>query len=115
LIQRKCRRCEKFRDPREFVCGNTGYCYRCYEHHRLALDVLSGDIPKGCVECGVSMQALSESQALSDSRPNADIRLSVVMKDGLYAVLCPLCADRFEAANKQMFAGTPYGASKRIQ
>jgi endogenous inhibitor of DNA gyrase (YacG/DUF329 family) len=109
LIRRKCPRCEKSRDPREFVGpAATGYCLFCYENHKVALDVLSGEIPKGCVECGVTTLALSKSQ------PGADMRMSVVMKDGLYAVLCPECADRYELANKQMFRGTPYGDLKRI-
>ncbi len=109
VIRQQCRRCGKGRDPREFVGGATvGYCFQCYEAHRTALEVLMGDIPKGCTDCGVSVHALSESQ------PGADIRMSVVAKDMLYAVLCPLCADRYELANQQLFKGTAYGAAKGI-
>lgn len=107
---RKCRRCGQFRHARDFVGGRTvGYCFYCYEHHRRALDVLSGGIPHGCVECGITVQELSERT------PGDDIRMTVTMKDGFYAVLCQPCADRWEASNPQLIAGTPYGESKGVR
>ena len=104
VIRVKCRYCGKFRDPREFVHDTVvGFCWRCLEWHRRALDVLAGGIPHGCQECGRTGAELLARAG------GGDLRMRIHVKDGMLQLLCIGCSDAYERKRRDQFAGTPYG------
>jgi hypothetical protein len=109
VITAQCRRCSKWRSLDEFVAGGPqdGYCLRCLEWHRAALDHLAtGKTPSGCQECERSLDELSRAAG------SADVKMYLHPKDGIYQVLCGTCSDRYEQKRRDLYARTSYGQKK---
>jgi len=83
-------------------------CLRCHEWHGHALAVLAGAVPRGCQECGLSLEALN---AIT---PGATTRMYVVPKDGVYQVLCATCKDAYCAKRADLYRGTPFGSERKL-
>lgn len=81
-------------------------CWHCYEWHQKALLALAGEPPPGCQDCGVTFDALKEASG------EGNVRMSVVLKDGVYAVLCVPCADAYCRKRSDLFRSTEYGRQK---
>lgn len=79
-------------------------CLQCRDWHLHALQVLSGETPKGCQECGVTTEQLRHASH------DFTVSLYVVPANGIYAVLCEPCKLRFSIGMRGLFKGTPYGA-----
>jgi hypothetical protein len=112
VILAQCRRCSKFRDPREFAGGPVvGICWTCYSDHGKALRMLSGAIPAGCQECYKTIPELDE---LSRRAGRADTRLVMHVKDGIYQLLCLWCDEKYTPKRRDLYAKTPFGAKKGL-
>jgi hypothetical protein len=109
-VEERCQSCSKWRNPKEIIhMGNGGanICWQCYEKHIDALHALAGNPPKACGECGKTW-----AQFRSES-PDGNVQMSVVMKDGIYQVLCPTpCADLYVRKRADMFGDTAFGYRK---
>ncbi len=109
VIHEKCRRCEKFRNPFEFVIDPIiGYCWRCYENHEEALRVLAGEPPKACQVCHTPFLELNAGLG------RADTPMVLEFKDGLYQVLCLDCDRKYEQSQRKLLRRTPYGAAAKL-
>ncbi|HTB10950.1 MAG TPA: hypothetical protein VK752_05240 [Bryobacteraceae bacterium] len=102
----RCRYCSKQRPPEEML--PMGMCARCLEWHMHALDLLAGKIPPGCQECGLSFSVLERAAA------DADVRLYVVPRDGIYQVLCRRCCDVYVRSRRDLYKGTPFGFQQNL-
>lgn len=111
VILARCRFCSKFRHPKEFIHDATvGMCWRCYEWHQHALDVLAGGgVPRGCQECGRTYEELERTAG------GPDVRMALHPKDGIYQVLCGGCSDEYERKRLDIYGNTPYGHAKKLQ
>lgn len=113
VLRVTCRGCSKPRDPREFVHSPiTGVCWSCYDWHAKALELLtSGRMPDGCQECGRTYQRLDE---LSRGNGEADSRLVLERKDGIYQVLCMPCDRAYLEKRRDLYGKTPFGAANGL-
>lgn len=112
LFAEKCPGCSQFRNPREILRFGQGgcvrMCFKCFEKHQEALNVLaSGQPPKACQECNTPFVELPV-----DARGNS--RMYMHQKDGVYQVLCKWCSDAYERKRADLYRSTPYGAAKGI-
>jgi hypothetical protein len=111
VLRTRCQYCSKFRSPSEvFPLGTGGVkiCLRCLEWHRVAMRALCGAPPPGCQDCGISFRDLKESDSLGN------LRMTVVVKDGIYQILCTTCSDAYERKRADLFRETQYGRQKGI-
>ncbi len=80
---------------------------RCYAWHLEALELLNRGIPpRGCQNCGVTFAQLEE-RGLGGS-------MVIHPQDGIYAVVCKHCSDRYERLTRRFYAGTQYGHEKGL-
>lgn len=98
----RCRRCSRFRSPREFVAGPYGYCLHCYENHRKALAALASGCFEACQECGKTWREVAAGQS------GDDIRMEMHLKDGLYQLLCKGCSAAYAAKRLDLYGRTPW-------
>jgi hypothetical protein len=109
-ILARCRFCSKFRDQREFVHDSVvGMCWHCREWHLHALNILAGNPPRGCQECGLNYDQL---EALSAT---GDVRVCLHPKDGIWQVLCGPCSDEYERKRLDLYGDTPYGLKRKLK
>lgn len=67
------------------------------------MKVLAGEPPPGCQECGLSFADLDKRAA------GGNISMSIVPKDGIYQVICELCAEKYFPKRADLLAGTDFG------
>jgi hypothetical protein len=80
-------------------------CDNCLDWHFHALGVLGGETPRGCQECGRTWERMqAESPAIEMA-----VRVFVVQKDGIYQMLCPVCAARYLPKRADLYQGTEFG------
>lgn len=111
IIGTRCHYCSKFRPPSEVHTMGSGgalICFRCLEWHRHAMAAFCGQPPPGCQECGLKFADLKEIDGAGN------LRMSLVVKDGIYQVLCTPCADSYERKRADLFRNTVYGRRKGI-
>jgi hypothetical protein len=104
----RCRRCSKFRHPREFVGGPYGYCLRCLEKHMAAMKMLEGGVPYACQECGITPMEVCERSGCDD------IRMEMHYRDGLYQFLCKPCGDEYARKRLDIYEKTPFALRRGI-
>lgn len=85
-----------------------GMCGWCLQWHMRALDLLAGKIPPGCQECGLSISVLERASV------DADVRLYVVPRDGIYQVLCRRCCDVYVRSRRDLYKGTEFGFQQKL-
>ena len=78
-------------------------CEQCQDWHKHALEILGGAVPLGCSGCGSTWQTLRDLQI------GVEVRMYVVPKDGLYQVLCPVCAQQYLPKRSDLYKGTEFG------
>lgn len=83
-------------------------CRRCHEWHGHALAVLAGAMPRGCQECGLSLEQLNDLDV------SAITRMYVVPMDGIYAVLCLPCKEAYCAKRGDLYRGTEFGTRLKL-
>jgi len=122
----RCHYCSKARPPREVVNfggvassaragavardGQMVMCWACYERHCETVRFLgTGEMPKGCMVCGVSMEALRVQS------PDGNARLWVHWKDGIYQMLCRGCSDAYEKRRLDLYGDTAYGHLRKLK
>lgn len=72
------------------------------------MDVLGGNaIPKGCQGCGATWEALNQVPGLA-------VRIYIVPKDGIQALLCEDCVRPYTAKRADIYRGTKYGRSLNL-
>jgi hypothetical protein len=111
VIGERCHYCSKWRAPREIQELGTGgakICMHCLEWHFKAIRILAGNPPDGCQKCGLKFQDLKECDALGN------LRMYLVVKDGIYQVLCEPCNAIYERKRADLFRETEYGKRKGI-
>jgi len=69
---------------------------------------LSGAPPPGCQDCGLKFADLKEIDAAGN------LRMSLVVKDGIYQILCTTCSDSYERKRADLFRETEYGYKRKI-
>jgi hypothetical protein len=102
---KRCNWCSKERPAFRVhtLASRQNMCDVCLEWHIHAGDVLAGAVPNGCQECGITWRALS------DLTPGAEVRMYVVPKDGLLAVLCRTCVEPYTTKRADLYRGTEFG------
>lgn len=106
----RCHYCSRERPPwRVHRLGSDArpaqtICDYCLEWHQRAIDLLSGHGISGCQACEATWETLR------DREPDAEVRLYVVPRDGIYQVLCAACVQPYVKSRKDLYRGTPYGA-----
>jgi len=108
----QCHYCSRFQ-PRYRVlqtsAGGVRVCDRCLDWHYKAVRALGqGAPPPGCQECGITFRELSQRT------PDGNTRMSVIVKDGIYQILCPPCADAYIRKRTDLFKGTPFAHSQKL-
>ncbi len=77
-------------------------CERCREWHGRALALLAeGTLPPGCQECPLTFGQLNDLAA------GPTVRMYVVVKDGMYQVLCAHCKDAYCALRTDLYTASP--------
>ena len=113
IIATRCHYCQKFRSPIEInrLPGGVVICFRCVEWHGHANKVLAGEIPKGCQECGRDIFSL-----FCDTKhpENENTYMRLVVKDGIYQLLCEPCAAEYRLKRKEFYRGTEFGERMKI-
>jgi hypothetical protein len=107
-VQIQCRYCHKYR-PAEELLGIARMCLYCREWHAHALEVLSGAVPKGCQECGLSFEQIRVSTF------DADVKMYVVPLDGIYQVLCRPCCGEFVRKSRDRYQGTAFAERMNLR
>ena len=83
-------------------------CRKCEEKHLAALDVLSGNPPTACGECGVTFEQLAE-------RTGEDhVPMFMHLKDGMYQLLCAACDRKYVRQRKDMYGPTQFGWERKL-
>jgi hypothetical protein len=72
------------------------------------LDVLAGDMPRGCVICERTLEQIAALQ------PGENVRMLLHPVDGRFAPVCPPCSDLYETKRRDLYANTPYGFAKGL-
>lgn len=105
IVAARCHWCSRQVSPYDLFNLSTGQamCLGCHEWHGYALDVLAGGVPRGCQECGLTLDQLN---ALTDAPTT---RMYVVPKDGVYQVVCATCKDAYCAKRADLYKGTEFG------
>lgn len=83
-------------------------CLRCHEWHGHALRILAGEFPRGCQECGLTLEQLNTLGT------GATTRMYVVPKDGIYQVLCAICKDAYCAKRADLYRATQFGSELKL-
>lgn len=105
-MDRQCNWCSKFRPDflTHRLSSNQVICENCLDWHNAALEMLGGEPPRGCQECGRSWQTLSAET------PGLQVRMYVVPKDGIYQLLCPSCVRPYLPKRADLYRGTEFGS-----
>ena len=109
----RCQYCDKSRHPKEVVRlpGGVTMCFICAEWHGHALKILAGDIPRGCQGCGRTFFSLL---GVTKRCLDTNISMRLVLKDGIYQVLCEPCAVVYRTKRKEFYRGTEFGGRLKI-
>lgn len=109
----RCQYCDKSRHPAEVnrLPGGVMMCFNCAQWHRHAMEILAGAIPRGCQGCGATF--FSMANATNRPRDN-NILMRLVVKDGIYQVLCEPCAASYRVKRKEFYRGTLFGDRLKI-
>jgi|GEM_PF-5278634 len=84
-------------------------CYDCYAWHLTAMAMLSGKAPPpGCQMCERSLDTLKREQFTDEPK------MYLHPLEGLYAVLCFDCSQRYEQLVRERYKNTPYGCQRRL-
>ena len=83
-------------------------CFKCMEWHRAALMILAGNPPKSCQVCEKSFFAIAESTS------GDDISIRLIVKDGIYQVLCSDCCEPYKRKVKHLYAGTRHAWENKL-
>lgn len=84
-------------------------CARCEENHIAALDVLAGNPPKACGECGVTFELLAARTL------GAEVKMAVHMKDGMYQLLCSVCDEKYVRQRPDLYGPTEFGWKRKLR
>lgn len=110
LLTTLCPRCGKHRNPHEVneLPGGAKICWGCIENHEKALLVLAGALPTECQEC------LTPSKLIAARARGERVQFGLVLKDGIYQVLCMPCREKYHRKRADFFKGTAYAERKKL-
>jgi hypothetical protein len=100
----RCNWCSKQKPEFRVHRLTTGQviCDDCLDWHMHALDVMGGNMPRGCQECGAAWEQVLGAEQM---------RVYIVQKDGIYQVLCRACIQSYTPKRGDLYKGTRYGKS----
>lgn len=106
LESARCSYCSKhrfaFRVHR--LASGQAICDYCLDWHNHAIEFLGGQTPpRGCQQCGLTWEVLRDSTA------GVEVRMWVVMKDGIYQLLCKACIAPYLQKRADLYKGTQFG------
>lgn len=107
----RCHYCSKnrFRFRIHVLASNQAICDYCLEWHHHAIEFLGGTCaPRGCQGCGMTWETLRDSVLGFDQ--GVEVRMWVVMKDGIYQLLCKTCVAAFLPKRADLYKGTQFGS-----
>lgn len=101
----RCNYCSKhrFRFRVHRLQSGQAICDYCLDWHNHAVAFLGGETPRGCQGCGLTWQTLR------DSTTGVEVRMWVVIKDGIYQLLCKACVAPYVAQRADLYKGTKFG------
>jgi hypothetical protein len=112
IVTVRCHYCSRGRSLHELHPIGTGgvlICDRCIDWHERAMGMLTrNEMPDGCQECGIPLSTL---QAI---HPGGNIPMSLVVKDGIYQILCRPCTDEYVRKRRDLYGPTQFGREKGI-
>ena len=110
IIGTRCHSCSKFYPESGLMTIGESIkrCFACQEKHEQALDVLAGNPPRSCGECGATWEEIKRR----DSNPEA--KMYVHMKDGVYQLLCDLCDEEYVRKRKDLYGPTRFGWERKL-
>jgi hypothetical protein len=85
------------------LASGQGICDYCLEWHNHAIAFLGGTPPPGCQGCGTTWAVLRDSTA------GVEVRMWVVMRDGIYQLLCKTCVAGYLPKRTDLYKGTQFG------
>lgn len=83
-------------------------CFQCQDKHNEALEVLAGNPPKGCGECGVTFEDLAR-RTLGEQ-----VGMFMHWKDGMYQLLCAHCDRKYVERRKDLYGPTRFGWERKL-
>jgi hypothetical protein len=102
----RCSYCSHFR-PRfriHALASGQAICDYCLDWHNHATEFLGGSTtPRDCQACGLTWETLRDSTA------GVEVRMWVVMKDGIYQLLCKGCVAPYVVKRADLYKGTQFG------
>lgn len=106
----KCHYCSRLVPPSEIINFGESMkrCLKCYEKHLAALDVLAGNPPKACGECGVTFEQLADRTA------GTQVGMFMHWKDGMYQLLCSKCDRAYVLQRKDLYGPTQFGKERGL-
>lgn len=106
VLGERCNWCSKERPHHRVhrLQSNQVICDHCLEWHLHALDFLGGAPPKGCQECDRTWDELRNENPAA-----LDVRMYIVPKDGINAMLCERCAIPYTRKRMDLYRDTEYG------
>lgn len=88
--------------------NNVRVCHHCYERHSQALDTLSGKRIPECQSCHKTIEVLGNEQQTKN------VKLVAHLADGVYALFCHPCSEKYEQKRRDLYGETQYGFRKGI-
>jgi transcription elongation factor Elf1 len=83
-------------------------CFQCQQKHLAALDVLAGNPPEACGECGLTFAALAARTG------QEHVSMFLHWKDGMYQLLCPACDRKYVEGRKDLYGPTRFGWERKL-
>ena len=114
IIGVRCHYCSRFFPPSQVINFGESMvrCFACQQKHLAALEVLAGNPPNACGECGLTFEVLADQQS-----PPAETQVSMFMhwKDGMYQLLCARCDRQYVEGRKDLYGPTRFGRGRKLR
>jgi transcription elongation factor Elf1 len=110
IIGQKCHYCSKFFPFSQVIHFGESMvrCFQCQEKHLAALEVLAGNAPKACGECGLTFAVLAARQQ------GEQVSMFMHWKDGMYQLLCAACDRKYVEGRKDLYGPTRFGWERKL-
>lgn len=106
----KCHYCQHSYPPSDVTqhINKVNICLKCMEWHKDALLFLAGNIPKGCQVCEKTFTTIAKST------PGDDTPVRLIVKDGIYQILCTDCCEPYKRKVKHLYEGTRHAWEQKL-
>lgn len=106
----RCTFCSRHFSPQSLTrySNQVRVCPGCRERHDQAVEALAGKRSPECQCCHKSVEVLAAEQGTDQ------VGLWAHFADGVYALFCKACSDRYEQKRRDLYGHTAYGQQKGI-